>query len=115
MGRIPTRAVLVSWLFLLSPIAFHDRKNLTIAGIQISREYRLDNVRLGWLLSAFLVGYAASQVLAGWLAVRLGPRRALTLGVLWWGLFTLATAAVPPTIRGALWILIAIRFALGVG
>lgn len=115
MGGIPTRAVLVSWLFLLSAIAFLDRTNLTVAGMQISREYRLDNVRLGWLLSAFLVGYAASQVLAGWLAVRLGPRRALTLGVLWWGVFTLATAAVPPTARGALWILIAIRLALGIG
>jgi MFS transporter, ACS family, glucarate transporter len=115
MSRIPTRAILVSWLFLLSAIAFLDRTNLTVAGMQISREYGLDNVRLGWLLSAFLVGYAASQVLAGWMAVRLGPRRALTLGVLWWGVFTLATAAVPPTIRGALWILIAIRLALGIG
>lgn len=115
MGKIPMRAVLVCWLFLLSAIAFLDRTNLTVAGLQISREYRLDNVRLGWLLSAFLVGYAASQVLAGWIAVRLGPRKALTLGVLWWGVFTLATAAVPPSIRGALWILIAIRVSLGIG
>lgn len=115
MGKIPVRAVLVGWLFLLSAIAFLDRTNLTVAGLQISREYRLDNVRFGWLLSAFLVGYAASQVLAGWIAVRLGPRRALTLGVIWWGVFTLATAAVPPSIRGALWILIAIRLALGIG
>ncbi|MBS1805303.1 MAG: MFS transporter [Acidobacteria bacterium] len=115
MGRIPIRAVLVCWLFLLSAIAFLDRTNLTVAGLQISREYHLDNVRLGWLLSAFLVGYAGSQVLAGWIAVRLGPRKALTFGVLWWGVFTLATAAVPPNIHGALWLLIAIRLALGVG
>ena len=115
MGRIPIRAVLVSWLFLLSAIAFLDRTNLTVAGLQISREYRLDNVRLGWLLSSFLVGYAGSQVLAGWIAVRLGPRRALTLGVLWWGVFTLATAAVPANMHGALWVLIVIRLALGVG
>ena len=115
VGKIPIRAVLVFWLFLLSAIAFLDRLNLTIAGPQISREYGLDNVRLGWVMSAFLVGYAASQVLAGWIAVRLGPRRALTLGVLWWGVFTLGTVAVPPTIRGALWILIGVRLALGVG
>jgi ACS family glucarate transporter-like MFS transporter len=115
MVKIPIRAILVFWLFLLSAIAFLDRTNLTVAGLQISREYGLDNVRLGWLLSAFLVGYAISQVLAGWLAVRLGPRRALTLGVVWWGVFTLATAAVPPRVRGALWILLAIRLALGVG
>ena len=115
MAKIPIRAVLVGWLFLLSAIAFLDRTNLTVAGLQISREYHLDNVRFGWLLSAFLVGYAISQVLAGWIAVRLGPRKALTLGVIWWGVFTLATAAVPPGIRGALWILIAIRLALGIG
>jgi ACS family glucarate transporter-like MFS transporter len=115
MSKLPTRAVLVFWLFLLSAIAFLDRTNISIAGPQISREYSLDNVRLGWVMSAFLVGYAVSQVLAGWIAVRLGPRRALTLGVLWWGVFTLATAAVPPSIRGALWILISVRFALGVG
>ena len=115
MGRPPIRAVLVCWLFLLSAIAFMDRTNLSVAGTQISHEYGLDNVRLGWVMSAFLVGYAVSQVLAGWLAVRLGPRRALTLGVLWWGVFTLGTAAVPPSVHGALWILIAVRFALGVG
>ena len=115
MGRIPIRAVLVFWLFLLSAIAFLDRTNISIAGPQISHEYGLNNVRLGWVMSAFLVGYAVSQVLAGWIAVRLGPRRALTLGVLWWGVFTLATAAVPPSMHGALWMLIAVRFALGVG
>jgi len=115
MGKFPIRGLLVGWLFLLSAIAFLDRTNLTVAGLEISREYSLDNVRLGWLLSAFLVGYAGSQVLAGWIAVRLGPRRALTLGVLWWGVFTLATAVVPPTVRGALWILIAIRLSLGIG
>src|SRR3569833_1237138 len=115
MGRLTIRGILVVWLFLLSAIAFLDRTNLTVAGLQISREYGLDNVRLGWLLSAVLVGYASSQVLAGWLAVRLGPRRAVTLGVVWWGVFTLATAAVPPRVRGALWILLAIRLALGVG
>jgi len=67
------------------------------------------------VMSAFLIGYAASQVLAGWIAVRLGPRRALALGVLWWGGFTLGTALVPPGMRGALLMLIAVRFALGVG
>jgi len=115
MGRLPIRAVLVFWIFLLSAIAFLDRTNVSIAGPQISHEYGLGNVRLGWVISAFLIGYAASQVLAGWIAVRLGPRRALTLAVLWWGGFTFATALVPPAMRGAIWALIAVRFALGVG
>ncbi len=115
MGKLPLRAVLVFWLFLLSAIAFLDRTNLSIAGPQISREFDLGNVRLGWVISAFLVGYAVFQVIAGWTAVRLGPRRALTLGVLWWGLFTLGTALVPPGVAGSLLMLIAVRFALGAG
>ncbi len=115
MGKLPLRAGLVFCLFLLSAIAFLDRTNISIAGPQISREFGLGNVRLGWVFSAFLVGYAASQVLAGWIAVRLGPRRALAIGVLWWGAFTLGTALVSPGMRGALGVLIAVRFALGVG
>jgi ACS family glucarate transporter-like MFS transporter len=115
MAKIPIRAVLVFWLFLLSAIAFLDRTNIAIAGPQILREFALDNVQLGWVISAFLVGYAASQVFAGWIAVRLGPRRALTIGVLWWGVFTLGTVLVPPSMRGALYVLISVRLALGVG
>ena len=69
MGKLPIRAGLVFCLFLLSAIAFLDRTNISIAGPQISREFGLGNVRLGWVFSAFLVGYAASQVLAGWIAV----------------------------------------------
>jgi ACS family glucarate transporter-like MFS transporter len=115
MIKLPMRAWLVFCLFLLSAIAFLDRTNISIAGPQISRDFSLGNVRLGWVISAFLVGYAASQVLAGWIAVRLGPRRALTLGVVWWAAFTLGTALVSPKMHGALWTLIAVRFALGVG
>lgn len=115
MGKLPIRAGLVFCLFLLSAIAFLDRTNISIAGPQISLEFGLGNVRLGWVFSAFLVGYAASQVLAGWIAVRLGPRRALALAVLWWAVFTLGTALVSPTMHGALWTLIGVRFALGVG
>lgn len=115
MGKLPMRAWLVFFLFLLSAIAFLDRTNISIAGPQISQEFHLGNVRLGWVISAFLVGYAASQVLAGWIAVRLGPRRALALAVLWWAVFSLGTALVSPLLPGALWILIAVRCALGVG
>lgn len=115
MRRVPIRAGLVFWVFLLSAVAYLDRINLSIAGPDISREFGLSNVRLGWVMSAFLIGYAASQVPAGWVAVRLGPRRALTLGVVLWGAFTLGTALVPAGMRGALVTLIAVRCALGVG
>ena len=115
MRWLRIRALLVFFLFLLSAIAFLDRTNISIAGVQISNEYRLGNIHLGWVFSAFLVGYAVFQIPAGWLAVHLGPRRVLAAGVLWWGVFTAMTAMVPAGASRTLWLLIAVRFALGAG
>ena len=52
-------------LFVLSGVAFLDRTNISIAGLQISQEYGLGNQRLGWIFSAFLIGYAGFQLPAG--------------------------------------------------
>jgi ACS family glucarate transporter-like MFS transporter len=109
------RYLLAFWLFVLSGVAFLDRTNISIAGIQISKEYGLGNQRLGWIFSAFLIGYAGFQLPAGWLAARFGPRRVLTLGVLWWGIATALTAMLPSGISHAVFLLITIRFALGAG
>lgn len=109
------RWFLVSWLFVLSAIAFLDRTNISVAGASLTQAYKLDNVHLGWIFSAFLVGYAAFQTPAGRLADRLGPRRVLAVGVIWWGIFTALTAAIPTQIPGALGLLIAVRFLLGAG
>jgi ACS family glucarate transporter-like MFS transporter len=109
------RYLLVLWLFVLSAVAYLDRTNISIAGVQIGREFRVDNTHLGWVFSAFLIGYAGFQIPAGLLARRLGARRVLTLGVAWWSVFTILTALVPPTMAGALWMLAFVRLALGAG
>src|ERR1700733_13380234 len=109
------RLFLAFWLFVLSAISFLDRTNISIAGLQISSEYGLGNQRLGWIFSAFLIGYAGFQVPAGWLASRFGPRLVITLGVVWWGVATALTTVIPPGISQAMLLLIGIRFALGAG
>jgi len=109
------RFFLAFWLFVLSAISFLDRTNISIAGLQISSEYGLGNQRLGWIFSAFLIGYAGFQVPAGWLASRFGPRLVITLGVVWWGVATALTTLIPPGISQAVVLLIGIRFALGAG
>jgi ACS family glucarate transporter-like MFS transporter len=113
--RTRIRYFLAFWLFILSGVAFLDRTNISIAGLQISNEYGLGNQRLGWIFSAFLIGYAGFQLPAGWLAARFGPRRVLTLGVVWWGVATALTALLPSGIAHAVLLLIGIRFALGAG
>lgn len=112
---LPIRYLLVSWLLVLSALAFIDRTNTSIAGVQIRSEFKIDNVHLGWVVSAFLVGYALCQIPAGVLARRIGPRLLLMLGVIWWGIFTALTAMAPPGVHGSLLILLAIRFSLGAG
>src|SRR5438477_3128734 len=113
--RLPLRYLLVVWLGVLSAIAFLDRTNISVAGIAISREFAISNTRLGWIFSAFLIGYAGFQVPAGMLARQLGPRRLLAFAGIWWAFFTTLTAAVPPSFRVAVPLLIAVRLALGAG
>jgi MFS transporter, ACS family, glucarate transporter len=109
------RYLLVVWILMLSSIAFLDRTNITIAGFQLSRDFHIDNPHLGWVFSAFLLAYAAFQIPGGVLARRIGPRRLLAFGLVWWGVFTCLTALVPPHIAGALYLLLLIRAALGAG
>jgi ACS family glucarate transporter-like MFS transporter len=113
--RLPKRYLLVVWILVLSAVAFLDRTNISIAGVQISREFKIDNAHLGWVFSAFLIGYAVFQIPGGMLARYLGPRRVLALSVVCWGLFTVLTTLVPPGIGGALLLLILVRFLLGAG
>jgi MFS transporter, ACS family, glucarate transporter len=110
-----TRWFLVFWLFVLSAVAFLDRVNISIAGSSIATDYGLTNQQLGWVFSSFLLGYALFQTAGGWLSDKLGPRRVLTVGVVWWGIFSALTAVVPSQIRAALLLFVAIRFLLGAG
>lgn len=109
------RWILVFWLFVLSAVAFLDRVNISVAGVLISRDFHLRQVQLGWVFSAFLLGYALFQTVGGRLADRFGSRRVLSGGVLWWGVFTGITASVPSRLRFALALFIGARFLLGAG
>jgi MFS transporter, ACS family, glucarate transporter len=109
------RWFLVAWLFILSAVAFLDRVNLSVAGSSLAGEYHLTDVQLGFLSTVFLLGYALFQTPSGWLSDRFGPRRVLSAGVLWWGVFTALTAAVPVAAARPILFLISIRFLLGAG
>ncbi|HKY18801.1 MAG TPA: MFS transporter, partial [Rhizomicrobium sp.] len=60
-------------------------------------------------------GYAAFQIPAGWVVGKLGPRKTLAYGLIWWGVFSAVVPLIPPAMGGALWVLIAVRFILGLG
>ena len=112
-GRV--RWLLIGWVFVLSAVSYLDRVNISIAGKFLAQEFQLDNVRLGNVFSAFILGYAVFQAPGGRLADRFGPRRVLAIGVLWWGVFTALTGLVPAGAALSLVMLLTVRFVLGLG
>jgi len=112
---MPIRWLLIFWIFTIGAISFLDRVNISVAGSFIQREFHISDLQLGPVFSAFLVGYALFQAPAGRLADRFGPRLVLTLGTLWWGVFTALTAMVSAGMASLLLVLLAVRFTLGAG
>jgi sugar phosphate permease len=72
-------------------ITYIDRVVISSAVPSIQKEFGFSIVTMGWILSSFQWAYALFQIPGGWLGDRIGPRRALTLIVTWWSVFTCAT------------------------
>jgi len=82
------------WLcFLANAIGYIDRANLAIAAHGIRGELGIDATQMGLILSAFFWTYAFMQMPAGWIVDRIGVRISLTVAVVWWSIFTMATGA----------------------
>jgi sugar phosphate permease len=58
--------------------------------------FDLTNAQVGWLTGASAAAYAPALILAGWLADRIGARRALVIGTLITGI-TVAAVALSPS------------------
>jgi sugar phosphate permease len=85
---------LLIWLcFLANAIGYIDRANLAIAAHGIRAELGIDATQMGLILSAFFWTYAFMQMPAGWVVDRIGVRISLTVAVIWWSIFTMATGA----------------------
>lgn len=109
------RWLLIGWIFLISAVAYLDRVNVSIAAKSITTDFKLSNVELGYIQSAFVIGYAIFQAPAGRLADRLGARIVITGAVVWWAVFTALITVIPVGFGAALTALLAIRFGLGIG
>ena len=73
-------------------ITYMDRVVIASAAPSMREEFGFGLVTMSWVLSSFRWAYALFQIPGGWLGDRIGPRRALTLIVTWWSMFTSATA-----------------------
>ncbi|UUO04552.1 MFS transporter [Blastopirellula sp. J2-11] len=86
--------LIVGGTFALSVLLYVDRICISAAAGQIAEELPLTTPELGWIMSAFALGYALFQAPGGWIADRLGPRRVLTAIVVFWSIFTGLTGLV---------------------
>ncbi|MEM8900499.1 MAG: MFS transporter [Bacteroidota bacterium] len=110
MRKFPVRFQLVLATFSLTLLLYIDRVAISAAKSEIGTDLSLDDAQLGWVMSAFALGYALFQVPSGILNDRLGPRRIITLIVSIWSLFTFLTGMVKNFVS-----LIIIRFLFGGG
>jgi sugar phosphate permease len=101
----------VLWLTVAAyMITYMDRVVISSAAPKIREEFGFSLETMGLILGAFRWGYSAFQIPGGWLGDRFGPRRALTMIVLWWSAFTSATAVMTGAVSMAV-----CRFLFGVG
>lgn len=107
---IPSRYLLVTLTFLLSLLLYIDRVCISAATDSIRPALGISEKQMGWVLSAFALGYALFQTPGGLFADRFGSRVVLTAVVSFWSLFTGLTAAAR-----SLASMLAIRFLFGAG
>ncbi len=81
-------------LVLSGVVNYIDRATLAFANKPIRHDLHLGVASMGWLLSAFLWAYAFSQLPAGALIDRFGPRRMLSAGLVLWSAAQLCGGAV---------------------
>lgn len=104
------RHLLAGGMFLLSLLLYIDRICISVAKDPIAEELGLTDRTMGWVLSAFALGYALFQIPSGMMADRWGPRRILSSLVGIWSVLTV--------LSGIAWnylSLLFIRFLFGAG
>ncbi len=97
-------------LFLSTVINYIDRQTLAVLGPELKRVYSWSNSDFAQVLIAFRVAYTIGQTLAGRIIDRLGTRRGLTLGVIWYSVAAMATSMAT-----GLGSFMSARFMLGLG
>lgn len=89
-----------------------DRVNMSIAILPMSEQFQWDSQIKGLVQSSFFWGYLLTQVIGGIWADRIGGKKVLGFGVIWW---SVATALTPVAAQLGLPFLLVARACMGVG
>jgi MFS transporter, ACS family, glucarate transporter len=114
---LPVRYRILAVLFVLSFVNYLLRNNLSVVVPSIREEFGYTSAELGWILGSFNFAYALLQIPGGLFGQWCGPRRALALIAVTWGVLTFLTGFVPALMAasatGAMVSLVVVRFLLG--
>jgi ACS family glucarate transporter-like MFS transporter len=116
--KFPVRYRILGLLFVLSFVNYFLRNNFSVVVPGIREEFHFSNEEIGWILGSFNFAYALFQIPGGVFGDVVGPRRALTLIAITWGVLTALTGFAPALLAasatGALVSLMAVRFLMGI-
>ena len=71
------------------------RSNVSMAAPAMMQDLGLTEIQFGWILASFTAGYAAFQFPGGVFGDYAGPRKALTVIAILWGITTILTVMIP--------------------
>ncbi|RBP42582.1 sugar phosphate permease [Roseimicrobium gellanilyticum] len=103
-------AVILVLLVFAVTINYIDRGSLSVAKTNVGEEFKLDDVKMGWLFSAFSASYAICHLAAGWLVDRYSVKWVYAFGFLIWSLATVGMG-----LANGLVSLLILRVLLGAG
>lgn len=112
----PTRArvILAVILFITLMVSFLDRVNVSVlvADPKFLADMGITGqpVQMGLLMTTFLFAYGISNIITGPIGDKLGPRKAMTLSIVLWGV-SMALGGL----AGTFTMMIAARIILGIG
>ncbi|MCL7041678.1 hypothetical protein MKW94_002463 [Papaver nudicaule] len=110
--QLPKRWVIVLLCFVAFLLCNMDRVNMSIAILPMAAEFNWNPATVGLIQSSFFWGYLLTQIIGGIWADKIGGKRVLGFGVVWW---SLATVLTPIAARLGLPFLLMMRAFMGIG
>ncbi|KAI3843049.1 hypothetical protein MKX03_018304 [Papaver bracteatum] len=110
--QLPKRWVIVLLCFTAFLLCNMDRVNMSIAILPMAAEFNWNPATVGLIQSSFFWGYLLTQIIGGIWADKIGGKRVLGFGVVWW---SLATVLTPIAARLGLPFLLMMRAFMGIG
>ncbi|MFZ2508861.1 MAG: MFS transporter [Steroidobacteraceae bacterium] len=117
LPAMPVRFRILAVLIALSFVNYLLRNNISVAIPSIRGEFSFSGEEIGWILGSFNISYALFQIPGGIFGEIYGPRRAMAIIAVTWGVLTFLTGFAPSLMAasatGAMVSLIAVRFLMG--